>query len=190
MILMASPVVLTTITTCLTFIVSTSSSIEPQKLWVIHFIWYVCSLSFTFINPCITGSVSEKDIFKQQRTQSSSDVSKKYFISRLLVSALTPVMANRKMFTVIFIGLFIGSGFSVKVRVDDMGSGYFPKQSDFRISDDFINNHMAGTSGLDRSRYRKDNGALTVEISHFIDRLEQHIHQHETVNYSYSLHVM
>ena len=63
-----------------------------------------------------------------------------------------------------------------------------PRFSHSSISDDFINNHIAGTSpGWIEVDTGKDNGALTVEISHFIDRLEQHIHQHETVNYSYSL---
>ncbi|RZF92938.1 transporter [Pseudoalteromonas sp. CO302Y] len=191
MILMASPVVLTTITTCLTFIVSTSSSIESLRNFglFISFGMFVALIISLLLIPALLALFPKKDIFKQQHAQSSSDVSKKYFISRLLVAALTPVMANRKMFTVIFIGLFIGSGFlASKVRVDDMGSGYFPKQSDFRISDDFINNHIAGTSpGWIEVDTGKDNGALTVEISHFIDRLEQHIHQHETVNYSYSL---
>ena len=192
MILMVSPVVLTTITTCLTFTMSTSSSIESLRNFglFISFGMFVALIISLLLIPALLALFPNKDIIATpQTTQSSDDVSEKYFISRLLVRTLTPVMANRKVFSVVFLGLFAGSCFlASQVRVDDMGSGYFPEQSDFRISDDFINNHIAGTSpGWIEVDTGIKGGALTLEVAHFIDQLEQHIHQHSTVNYSYSL---
>lgn len=193
MILMVSPVVLTTITTCLTFTMSTSSSIESLRNFglFISFGMFVALIISLLLIPALLALFPNKDIIATSQTVegSSNNVSEKYFISRLLVRTLTPVMVNRKVFAVVFIGLFVGSGFfASQVRVDDMGAGYFPEQSNFRISDDFINNHIAGTSpGWIEVDTGIKNGALTLEVAHFIDQLEQHIHQHSTVNYSYSL---
>ncbi|NMM42715.1 efflux RND transporter permease subunit [Pseudoalteromonas arctica] len=193
MILMVSPVVLTTITTCLTFTMSTSSSIESLRNFglFISFGMFVALIISLLLIPALLALFPNKDIIPTSQTveDSSNNVSEKYFISRLLVRTLTPVIANRKVFTVVFIGLFVGSCFlASQVRVDDMGAGYFPEQSNFRISDDFINNHIAGTSpGWIEVDTGIKNGALTLEVAHFIDQLEQHIHQHSTVNYSYSL---
>lgn len=192
MILMVSPVVLTTIATCLTFTMSTSSSIESLRNFglFISFGMFVALIISLLLIPALLALFPSKDIIATpQTTQDSSDVSEKYFISRLLVRTLTPVMTNRKVFSIVYIGLFVGSCFlASQVRVDDMGSGYFPEQSNFRISDDFINNHIAGTSpGWIEVDTGIKNGALTLEVAHFIDQLEQHIHQHSTVNYSYSL---
>jgi hypothetical protein len=191
MVLMISPVVLTTITTCFTFTISTSSSIESLRNFglFISFGMFVALIISLLLIPALLALFPNRDVASVEIKESSDGVSKNYLISRILVVFLTPVIKHRTPFAFAFIALFaVSSYLASQVRVDDMGSGYFPAKSDFRISDDFINDHIAGTSpGWIEVDTKTKNGALTVEIAHFIDQLEKHIHQHETVNYSYSL---
>jgi len=194
LILMASPVILTTLTTCFTFMVSTSTSIESLRNFglFISFGMFVALIISLLLIPAVLALFKGKPIKAERKNadyeQTDAEVSKKYFISRLLLSGLRPVMKNRPLYAGIFTLIFLAASFTAsQVNIDDMGSGYFSKESDFRIADTFINNHIAGTSpGWIEIDSGEKGGALTTDMVNFVDKLETFIHEQENVTFSYS----
>jgi predicted RND superfamily exporter protein len=184
--LMLSPVILTTITTCITFMVSTSTSISSLRNFgiCISFGMFVAMIISLLLIPAWLSLLSDKKIDNIINKNQQP-----YLISQILLKFISPVINHRKPFIVGFSGLLvillvIGS----QVRIDDMGSGYFAKDNTFRVADDFINSHIAGTSpGWIEIDTGTERGALTFESVEFVDALEKFIHQQENITYSYSI---
>ncbi|ASA56078.1 efflux RND transporter permease subunit [Vibrio gazogenes] len=192
--LMISPVVLTTVTTCFTFTLSTSTSIESLRnfgIFISFGMFVALIISLLLIPACLALFPGKsKGVTEHTEVEESEEraVARKYLISRILIAALQPVIHNRGIFTGIFILLLGGASFlATQVKIDDMGSGYFAKDSVFRIADTFINDHIAGTSpGWVQVDSGSANGALSLKMLRFIDQLETFIHQQEYATYSYS----
>ena len=184
--LMASPVILTTITTCLTFTVSTMTSISSLRNFGIcmSFGMFVAMIISLLLIPAWLSILGDKHLKKNAKKQSQP-----YLISTILLKLIKPVMAYRKGFMIGFAGMLMILAFvASQVRIDDMGSGYFAKDNAFRVADEFINSHIAGTSpGWIEIDTGKVDGALTPEAVGFIDKLEKFIHQQNNITYSYSI---
>ncbi len=184
---MTSPVILTTITTCLTFIVSTMSGISNIQNFGIcmSFGMFVAMIISLLLIPAWLSLLPDKKVVKQQEQRAADS----YLISKILVAVFKPVINNRKAYLAGFVVLVMGlGGLASQVKIDDMGSGYFAKDNDYRIADDFINSHVAGTSpGWIEIDTHQANGALTAEAVAFVDKLEKFIHQQENITFSYSI---
>ncbi len=140
--LMMSPVILTTITTCVTFTVSTVTSITSLKNFGIamSFGMFVAMIISLLLIPAWLSLQSSK-ASKNQKQQRPDR------ISRWLLQLLKPIMANRAPWLVgTGLSLVVLTFIATQVRIDDMGSAYFDDNNRFRIADEFINSHIAGTS--------------------------------------------
>ncbi|MGK0440360.1 MAG: putative RND superfamily exporter protein [Pseudohongiellaceae bacterium] len=184
--LMASPVILTTVTTCITFTLSTTSAISNLRNFGISmsFGMFVAMIISLLLIPAWLSLVSDKKL-----AQLAEKSNRKPLISQLLLKAIRPVMAHRGAFItgfMVILGALIV--LATQVRIDDMGSGYFAKNNTYRIADSFVNSHIAGTSpGWIEVDTGEESGALTQQAVEFIDRLEKFIHQQENITYSYSV---
>lgn len=184
--LMVSPVILTTLTTCVTFSLSTTTSISNLKNfgYCMSFGMFVAMIISLLLIPAwlsLLGDGKLKSVASGQR--------KSYLISRLLQRCVANVAGHRKAYLAGFLSIVAVLGYvATQVSIDDMGSGYFEPDNRFRAADDFINAHVAGTSpGWIEIDTGKVNGMKTVEAVEFIDRLEKFIHQQEHISFSYSL---
>ena len=185
--LMASPVMLTTITTCVTFLVSTTTSISNLRNFGIcmSFGMFVAMIISLLLIPAWLSLLANK---KQDDNEAKRTQPRQYFLSRFLLTVMKPVMRNRGTSLIAFSAVLVMVlGLATQVRIDDMGSGYFAETNQFRIADDFINQHIAGTSpGWIEIDTGKRDGALSAETVAFIDQLEKFIHQQANVTFSYS----
>ena len=184
--LMLSPVILTTITTCITFMVSTSTSISSLRNFgiCISFGMFVAMIISLLLIPAWLSLLSDKKLDNIVNKNQQP-----YLISQILLKLISPVINHRKPFIIGFSGvLVILVAIGSQVRIDDMGSGYFAKDNTFRVADDFINSRIAGTSpGWIEIDTGTERGALTFEAVEFIDALEKFIHQQKNITYSYSV---
>lgn len=192
MLLMFSPVILTTVTTCATFTVSTATAIESLQNFgiLISFGMFAALVISLLLLPAAIALFKGKTGRVTVATSAKDDlqVARTYLVSRVLTAMLKPVTRHRTAFNWIFIVMMASFAYLAShVRIDDMGSGYFAKTSDFRISDDFINQHIAGTSpGWIEIDSGAENKAMSLEMLTFVDSLENFIHQQENVTFSYS----
>jgi predicted RND superfamily exporter protein len=184
---MVSPVVLTTITTCVTFILSTLTSITNLRNFgvAMSFGMFVAMIISLLLIPAWLSLLSDKKL----KNMSSYHPEKQHLISQWLLTLIKPIITHRKPWLLSMlatIGLLLV--IATQVRIDDMGSGYFAENNRFRIADEFINSHIAGTSpGWIEIDTGVTDGALTLETVQFVDRLEKFIHEQEHITYSYSL---
>ncbi|MGF1735845.1 efflux RND transporter permease subunit [Photobacterium satsumensis] len=184
--LMTAPVVLTTITTCFTFIISTTTSISNLQNFGISmsFGMFVAMIISLLLIPAWLSLLNPKKKAKKQDNKSGES----YLISRGLIAIFRPVIAYRARFmvltTVVMAGLVV---LALQVKVDDMGSGYFASDNEFRVADDFINSNVAGTSpGWIEIDAGKPGAALDYDTIMFVDKLEKFIHQQANITFSYS----
>lgn len=184
--LMTAPVVLTTITTCLTFIISTTTSISNLQNFGISmsFGMFVAMVISLLLIPAWLSLLNPKKKAKTQDGKSGES----YLISRCLIAIFKPVIAYRARFMVLTSAVMAGLVvLALQVNVDDMGSGYFAADNEFRVADDFINSNVAGTSpGWIEIDAGEPGAALDYDTVMFVDRLETFIHQQANITFSYS----
>lgn len=189
--LMTKPVILTTLATCITFILSTTTNIINLRNFGIYmaFGMFVALIISLLMIPAILFAFKcgKREVYRvseiETRKQSLSR------IQRFLFWAIKIITAHRRIITIAFgILLTISLALAMNIKVDDMGSRYFSEKNKFRQSDEFINSHIAGTSpGWIEINTNKTNGAIDLNIINFIDELEKFIHQHDNVTFSYSI---
>ena len=184
--LMVSPVILTTLATCMTFAVSTVSAISSLRNFGLSmsFGMFTAMVISLLLIPAWLALLGDKSL-----TSIANKPQYKPLISKFLLFVLRPVMRHRRVFSVGFVTVLAGLVFiATHVRIDDMGSGYFAKGNIYRIADEFVNQHIAGTSpGWIAVDTGSKNGVLSADAVNFIDRLEKFIHQQDNITYSYSL---
>ncbi|AJR06545.1 transporter [Photobacterium gaetbulicola] len=184
--LMTAPVVLTTITTCLTFIISTTTSISNLQNFGLSmsFGMFVAMVISLLLIPAWLSLLKPKNQAKKQDNKPGDS----YLISRCLISIFKPVIAYRARFMVLTSVVLAGLvAMALQVSVDDMGSGYFAPDNEFRIADDFINGNVAGTSpGWIEIDAGEPGAALDYDTIMFVDKLEKFIHQQANITFSYS----
>lgn len=185
--LMSSPVILTTLTTCVTFVISTATGISNLRNFGIFLSvgMFVAMIISLLLIPAWLSLLKNKPVKDNATIKKPED----YFISRMLVSVFSKIIENRRAFIAGFVVFMAGAAYTAsQVKVDDMGSAYFAEGNTFRVADDFINNHVAGTSpGWIEIDTQTEGGAVTLDTVQFVDKLEKFIHEQENVSFSYSI---
>ncbi len=189
--LMISPVILTTITTVVGFIFSTATNIESIRMFGLFMAIGLASaqlISLLLLPAWIGLFGSRKHVLRANEIapvspgtpESSPHPFERYF--RML-------FRHRKPVFVIFLGLLVTLGYlATRIHVEDAGSSYFAEKNAFRISDEFINSHLAGTSPAWISIGKQgERSMVSVEQVTFIEKLDKFLESQPHVTYTYSL---
>ncbi len=184
---MFSPVVLTTLTTLAGFLFATSTNISSIRSFGIYM---ACGLVFAQIIaltlvPCWIMLFGKK---ASRKNQDDSEA-KHSWLGELLTHLFIPVLNHRKLFGFLFILILCGSGFmATKIHVEDAGSGYFAKNNPFRQADDFVNEHLAGTSpGWIEISKPGPRSMVTLDSVRFIAKLDAFLEKESHVTFTYSV---
>lgn len=189
--LMTQPVILTTVTTCITFLLSTFTNIINLRNFGIYmaFGMFVALIISLLLIPAMLFVFKFDKNSQTQIGNVDKESLKITKIEKMLLYFSKKIEQHRIGLTIMF-ALFLMGGvyLGYHIRVDDMGSRYFAANNEFRQSDDFINGHIAGTSpGWIEIDSGKEGGAIKIEMINFIDKMEKFINNQENVTFSYSL---
>lgn len=189
--LMTQPVILTTVTTCITFCLSTFTNIINLRNFGIYmsFGMFVALIISLLMIPAMLFVFNFDKNYQKQIDSSRQEAVKVTIIEKILLYVSKKIERHRLGLTIVFAFVLMGGLYlSFQIRVDDMGSRYFSLNNEFRQSDDFINNHIAGTSpGWIEIDSGKEGGAISFEMVDFIDRMEKFIMKQENISFSYSI---
>ncbi|MES2818104.1 MAG: MMPL family transporter [Pseudomonadota bacterium] len=182
--LMVTPVVLTTVTTVATFLISTTNNIVSIRNFGIFMsigLTAALIISLLLIPAWIALWGKDEKLRPTLRKES--------IISRLLVRLCARLIAYRKAVLLFLLPLMaLMAVFTTLVEIEDSGIAYFKPDSPFRISDEFINAHVAGTApGWIAIDSKAPRGVLTTETVQFIDKLDRFLREQPNVSYGYSL---
>lgn len=184
---MLSPIVLTTVTTVAGFLFSTSTNISSiQSFGIFMAIGLVTAqiISLLLI-PAWINVFGGKSAAGNLTSAPQDDR-----FSGGLATIFGAVIRQRKASLVILAALAILSGYLVSNRllVEDAGSSYFRADNAFRVADEFVNNHIAGTSpGWIRMKHKDGSPMLTLETVRFVDELDAFLRSQPNVTYTYSI---
>lgn len=182
--LMVPPIVLTTITTVAAFLISTLTNIVSIRNFGIFMSFgLMAALVISLLLIPAWLSLWGRDAAPTGAPARESR------LARALVAVTAALIARRRLALLVLVPGFIGLvALASKVEIEDSGVAYFRADNAFRVSDEFINRHLAGTAPgwivIDTGRPR---GALDPEVVGFIDRLDAHLRAHPHVSYGYSL---
>lgn len=189
--LMTQPVILTTVTTCITFWLSTFTNIINLRNFGIYmsFGMFVALIISLLMIPAMLFVFKFDKNHHKRSDGSAQETVKVTIIERILLYVSKKIEQHRIGLTVAFAFVLMGGVYlGYQIRVDDMGSRYFSSTNEFRQSDDFINSHIAGTSpGWIEIDSGTDGGAISIEMVNFIDKMEQFVNKQENVTFSYSI---
>ncbi|MBI2381223.1 MAG: MMPL family transporter [Gammaproteobacteria bacterium] len=182
--LMVTPVVLTTVTTIGTFLISTTTNITSIRNFGAFMsigLTVALIISLLLIPAWISAWGRDGKIENKVRRES--------LISRALVAACAHLIARRKLWlTVLVPAMAVMTVLTFRVDIEDSGIAYFKPDNPFRISDQFINGHVAGTApGWIAIDSKTPRGVLTTETLSFIDELDRYIKSQPEISYGYSL---
>jgi uncharacterized protein len=182
---MFSPIVLTTVTTVVGFLFSTSTNISSiQSFGIFMAVGLITAqiISLLLIPAWL-------NLTKGQRKPQTQKASGREYLGDMLASCFSLMIRHRRFSLSIFVILMVGLGaMATRIVVEDAGSDYFAEDNKFRISDEIVNSHIAGTSpGWVEIATREPNGILTVETVNFIDKLDAFLRAQPHVTYTYSV---
>lgn len=182
---MFSPIVLTTATTVTGFLFSTSTNISSiQSFGIFMAVGLVTAqiISLLLIPAWL-------NLTKGQRKPDAQTESGREHLGELLARFFGVMIRHRRTSLGIFMLLMIGlSAMATRILVEDAGSDYFAADNKFRIGDEFINSHIAGTSpGWVEIAGTEPNAMLNTETVEFIDKLDQFLLAQDNVTYTYSI---
>ena len=185
---MFSPVVLTTLTTLAGFLFATSTNISSIRSFGIYMasgLVFAQLIALTLI-PCWIALFGHAWLKKKQASHSEA---KHSWLGEALARLFMPVLRQRLLFTLLFVGLIAGAGFmATRIHVEDAGSGYFAASNPFRQADDFVNHHLAGTSpGWIEVSGPGPRSMVTLEAVQFIAKLDAFLEQEPNVTFTYSV---
>ncbi|WP_079202745.1 MMPL family transporter [Pseudomonas sp. CC6-YY-74] len=183
--LMVMPVVLTTVTTIATFLLSTVTNIVSIRnfgMFMSIGLGVALLISLLLIPAWIA-------LFGRDAKQQVGTLQKDSIISRLLVAACAWLISRRKAALLVMVPLMlVMTGLTFLVQIEDSGIAYFEKNNPFRISDEFVNAHVAGTApGWIAIDSKTPRGVLDTEVVQFIDKLDRFLKEQPDVSYGYSL---
>ncbi len=182
--LMVPPIVLTTITTVATFLISTLTNIVSiRNFGIFMSVGLVAALIISLVLIPAWLSLwggATKGGHKQVSGSGLAAALEK--ITRFVITKRRPAL---------FMLLPAVTGLAVlasNVQIEDSGVAYFRADNPFRVSDEFINQHVAGTApGWIEIDTGVSRGAIQPEVVHFIDDMDSFIRSHPHVGYGYSL---
>lgn len=183
--LMVMPVVLTTVTTIATFLLSTVTNIVSIRnfgMFMSIGLGVALLISLLLIPAWIA-------LFGRDAKQQVGTAHKDALISRLLVGLCAWLIARRKAALLVLVPLMlVMTGLTFLVQIEDSGIAYFKEDNPFRISDEFVNAHVAGTApGWIAIDSKTPRGVLDTEVVQFIDKLDRFLKEQPDVSYGYSL---
>lgn len=183
--LMVMPVVLTTVTTIATFLLSTVTNIVSIRnfgMFMSIGLGVALLISLLLIPAWIA-------LFGRNAKQQVGTLHKDSIISRGLVATCAWLIARRKAALLVMVPLMlVMTGLTFLVQIEDSGIAYFEKNNPFRISDEFVNAHVAGTApGWIAIDSKTPRGVLDTEVVQFIDKLDRFLKEQPDVSYGYSL---
>jgi len=183
--LMVMPVVLTTVTTIATFLLSTVTNIVSIRnfgMFMSIGLGVALLISLLLIPAWIA-------LFGRDAKQQVGTAHKDALISRLLVGLCAWLIARRKAALLVLVPLMlVMTGLTFLVQIEDSGIAYFKEDNPFRISDEFVNVHVAGTApGWIAIDSKTPRGVLDTEVVQFIDKLDRFLKEQPDVSYGYSL---
>lgn len=186
---MISPVLLTTITTVAAFSLSTITNISSIRSFGI---FMACGIGFAqlialFLVPAwlhLVGGAA-----RASGSAATPTSARHQWLGQGLVWLFSGVIRHRRRHAIAFVLLMAAASvLTTRIHVEDAGSSYFAESNLFRQADEFINQHVAGTSpGWIEINTGRANGALTLEIARFVEQLDQFLAAQPHVTYSYSL---
>ncbi|MET1077020.1 MAG: MMPL family transporter [Pseudomonas sp.] len=182
--LMVMPVVLTTVTTVATFLISTTTNIVGiRNFGLFMSIGLTAALIISLLLIPAWISLWGKDEKTERKVRKES------IISRQLVRLCAWLIAHRKGALLVTLPvLAVMTVLTFFVAIEDSGIVYFKKDSPVRISDEFINAHVAGTApGWIAIDSKLPRGVLTTEVVTFIDKLDHFLREQPNISYGYSL---
>jgi len=182
--LMVTPVVLTTVTTIATFLISTTTNIiSIRNFGIFMSIGLSAALIISLLLIPAWISLWGRD---EKRTRKDA---KESILSRGLVRLCAWMIGRRK--SIISVVLPVMATLTVltfSVVIEDSGIAYFKEDSHIRVSDTFINGHVAGTApGWIAIDSKMPRGVLMTDVVQFIDKLDRFLRAQPEVNYGYSL---
>jgi hypothetical protein len=181
---MVTPVVLTTVTTIATFLVATTTniiSIRNFGLFMSIGLTVALIISLLLIPAWINAWGRDSMVKLNQRRES--------IISRFMLVACAQLIAHRKAWLIVLVPVMVVmTVLTFRVEIEDSGIAYFNADNPFRISDQLINRHVAGTSpGWIAIDSKAPRGMLNTEAVSFIDDLDKFIKSQPEISYGYSL---
>lgn len=183
--LMVMPVVLTTVTTIATFLISTLTNIVSiRNFGMFMSIGLAVALIISLLLIPAWIALWGRDGKSQTEQPYRESV-----ISRWLVALCAWLIARRKAALVLMLPLMgLMAVLTFFVQIEDSGIAYFKKDNPFRISDEFVNAHVAGTApGWIAIDSKTPRGVLDTEVVQFIDQLDRFLKEQPDVSYGYSL---
>ncbi len=183
--LMVMPVVLTTVTTIATFLISTLTNIVSiRNFGMFMSIGLAVALIISLL--LIPAWIA---LWGRDGKAQAEQPDRESFISRWLVALCAWLIEWRKAALLLMLPLMgLMAVLTFFVQIEDSGIAYFKKDNPFRISDEFVNAHVAGTApgwiAIDSKRPR---GVLDTEVVQFIDQLDRFLKEQPDISYGYSL---
>jgi predicted RND superfamily exporter protein len=188
---MTSPVILTTVTTSVAFIVETMTdltSIRNFGLFMAVGLWSAQVVSLLLIPAWLT--LVRPKAPKPSNDAAPAAIAEEIAVTHGLITRLVKqIIRHRLAASAVLIGLLTCAVLLIpRIIVDDAGSQYFRASNTFRQADEFINEHIAGTSPVwIRVTGTGPEAMYQPEVLAFVDRLDRYICDQDNVTYSYSL---
>lgn len=182
--MMVTPVVLTTVTTIATFLISTTTNIVSiRNFGIFMSVGLTAALIISLLLIPAWISLWGRDEKVQARGHKES------LLSNVLVRICARMIARRRQALLLMLPLMaLTTVLTFFVDIEDSGIAYFREESPIRISDQFINAKVAGTSpGWIAIDSKTPRGVLTTDTVHFIDKLDRFLREQPEVSYGYSL---
>lgn len=182
---MVSPIVLTTVTTVAGFLFSTATNITSiQSFGIFMAVGLVSAqiISLLLI-PAWINLMGGKKLVASATGEVDAG-----WLGRSLASVFAKLIRNRRTALTVFAVLMVGAGvMASKISVEDAGSAYFLPDNEYRKSDEFINQHIAGTSpGWIRIEGAGPNAMLNTHTMAFIEKFDAFLLSQPKVTYTYS----
>ncbi len=185
--IMASPVVLTTVTTVAGFLVATStklSSIRHFGLFMAIGLVTAQLISLLLIPACL-GLTRARAVTGRTRSEDESGG----WLGALLCRWFAYLLPRRAPVLAVFgVLIALAAGAASRINVEDAGAEYFSADNPFRQADEFVNAHLAGTSpGWIEIRAGAPGEILSTAKVEFIDELDSFLASQPKITYTYSL---
>ena len=182
--LMVTPVVLTTVTTIATFLISTTTNIVSiRNFGIFMSVGLTAALIISLLLIPAWISLWGRDEKMQAKEHRES------MLSLWLVRLCARLIARRRAALLLTLPVMaLLSVLTFFVDIEDSGIAYFKADSPVRVSDQFINAHVAGTApGWIAIDSKTPRGVLTTDVVQFIDKLDRFLREQPEISYGYSL---
>lgn len=191
MILITSPVILTTLTTVAGFLFSTTTNISSFRSFGIFMAIGLVNaqLISLLLLPAWLGSFGQGWMRPSMTGTAAGRHAPQAWLSNVLERCFRMLLKHRPPMFVAFVLVLAAFGYlATRIHVEDAGSSYFAESNQFRLADEFINSHIAGTSpGWISVGKPGERSMATLEQVAFIDKLDTFLESQPNVTYTYSL---